>query len=64
MLPTGRFPQLEIKRLCELRAWLHANHAQVEAVWLVTWMRSVPERSRSVASCVLWLNLQMRWDGW
>lgn len=43
MLPTERFPRLEITRPSDLREWLQANHSQVEAVWLVTWMRSVPE---------------------
>jgi uncharacterized protein YdeI (YjbR/CyaY-like superfamily) len=43
MLPAERFPRLEITSPFDLREWLQANHSQVEAVWLVTWMRSVPE---------------------
>lgn len=39
-----RFPHVEVTSEQELLDWLHRHHGQAEAVWLVTWKKSVPER--------------------
>jgi uncharacterized protein YdeI (YjbR/CyaY-like superfamily) len=44
MLPTSRFEQLEVTSIAQLRDWLAANHDRTEGVWLVTWMKVVPDR--------------------
>lgn len=42
MIDTDRFPQVEVASVAELHRWLVENHTRVEAVWLVTYRRSVP----------------------
>lgn len=44
MLPTERFEKLEVENLAQLRGWLAANHDRAEGVWLVTWMKNVPDK--------------------
>lgn len=44
MLPTDRFAQLEVTSLAQLRDWLAANHGRDEGVWLVTWLKAVPDK--------------------
>jgi uncharacterized protein YdeI (YjbR/CyaY-like superfamily) len=44
MLPTERFEQIEVSSREALRAWLAAHHAREEGVWLVTFMKCVPEK--------------------
>ena len=40
MLTTASFAQIEIDKEEDLYAWLAANHAQKESVWLVTYKKS------------------------
>lgn len=40
MLATESFAQIEIDNQEDLHAWLVANHAQKESVWLVTYKKS------------------------
>lgn len=40
MLATSSFAQIEIDNETDLYAWLAANHAQKESVWLVTYKKS------------------------
>lgn len=40
MLATSSFSQIEIDNEQDLHAWLAANHAQKESVWLVTYKKS------------------------
>lgn len=42
MIPTQRFEQVEIASLDDLRAWLAANHAREDSVWIVRWKRGAP----------------------
>ncbi len=44
MIPTERFPKVEVQSREDLRAWLAENHAREEGVWLVTFMKSVPDK--------------------
>lgn len=40
----NKFPRIEVASLDELWAWLAANHAEAESVWLVTWKADHRER--------------------
>lgn len=42
MIETERFPQIEVASATELHRWLSKNHSRSEAVWLVTYRKSVP----------------------
>ena len=44
MIASDRFEQVEIASIEALRAWLAANHARTEGVWLVTWKKAVPAK--------------------
>lgn len=44
MIPTERFEKVEVASLAGLRDWLAANHAREEGVWLVRYMKTVPEK--------------------
>jgi uncharacterized protein YdeI (YjbR/CyaY-like superfamily) len=44
MLPTDRFEKVEVENLAQLRNWLAANHDREEGVWLLTYMRVVPDK--------------------
>ncbi len=44
MVNTDRFPQVEVGSIAELHRWPSHNHSRAEAVWLVTYRKSVPAR--------------------
>lgn len=44
MINTDRFPWVEVASIAELHLWLEQNHTRDEAVWLVTWRKSVPSK--------------------
>ncbi len=44
MLATDRFQQVEVESTGQLHDWLALNHVRTEGVWLVTFLKSVPER--------------------
>jgi uncharacterized protein YdeI (YjbR/CyaY-like superfamily) len=44
MIPTGRFDQVEVASLGELRIWLASNHGRHEGVWLVRFKKNVPSK--------------------
>ena len=49
MIATGRFKQVAIESVDDLRAWLAINHASYDSVWLVTFKKAVPEKHVSRA---------------
>lgn len=44
MINTDRFTCVEVASIAELHFWLEQNHTRDEAVWLVTWRKSVPSK--------------------
>lgn len=44
MIDSDRFPRIEVDSAHELRRWLAVNHSRAEAVWLVTYRKSVPAK--------------------
>ncbi|MEM1348735.1 MAG: YdeI/OmpD-associated family protein [Myxococcota bacterium] len=44
MTKTENFEKVEVTSQVELRAWLEANHAQTDAVWVVTYKKHTGER--------------------
>ncbi|MEO1537665.1 MAG: YdeI/OmpD-associated family protein [Pseudomonadota bacterium] len=44
MIATDDFAKVEVTSAHALRAWLEANHAQQDSIWLVTWKKSTPEK--------------------
>lgn len=44
MIASDRFPQIEVTSVEDLHHWLAQNHSRTEAVWLVTYRKSVPAR--------------------
>lgn len=44
MIPTSRYPQIEVASIAEVRHWLAANHRQTTPVWLVRYRKTVPEK--------------------
>lgn len=44
MISTERFEHVEVTSPTELETWLHAHHAQPEAIWLVTYKKAVPAK--------------------
>ncbi|GAB2488494.1 YdeI/OmpD-associated family protein [Algoriphagus taiwanensis] len=44
MIQTDNFQKVEVTSAAELRSWLEQNHRQEESVWLVTYMKAVPEK--------------------
>lgn len=44
MIDTDRFPQVEVVSVAQLHQWLTENHSRTEAVWLVTYRKSVPAK--------------------
>lgn len=44
MLLTERFEKVAVENAAQLRDWLAANHAREEGVWLVTFMKCVPDK--------------------
>jgi uncharacterized protein YdeI (YjbR/CyaY-like superfamily) len=43
-MDADKFARIEVKSDAELWAWLDANHAQTESVWLVTWRAQHKDR--------------------
>jgi uncharacterized protein YdeI (YjbR/CyaY-like superfamily) len=43
MIQTDNFQKVEVTSSAELRAWLEAHYGQEESVWLVTFLKVVPE---------------------
>ncbi|MBA4301750.1 MAG: hypothetical protein C0433_16850 [Cyclobacterium sp.] len=44
MIQTDNFEKLEVSSKPELRTWLEENHGQENSVWLVTFLKIVPEK--------------------
>lgn len=44
MIQTNHFQQVEVSSSAELRSWLEQHHQQEESVWLVTFLKAVPEK--------------------
>jgi uncharacterized protein YdeI (YjbR/CyaY-like superfamily) len=62
MIDTERFEHVEVTSVEELRAWLVANHAQREGIWLVTFKKHVSGKYLSVSDmldemlCFGWID--------
>ncbi len=68
MLETERFEQVEVRSAAELRAWLAANHARTEGVWLVTHRKEAEPAAYIPMTAVLdellcfgWIDGLRRW---
>lgn len=44
MIQTDHFQKVEVSSSAELRSWLEQHHQQEESVWLVTFLKVVPEK--------------------
>ncbi len=44
MIESDRFPKVEVTSVDELHRWLTLNHDRTEAVWLVTYRKSIPAK--------------------
>ena len=44
MIQTDHFQKVEVSSSAELRSWLEQHHQQEESVWLVTFLKAVPEK--------------------
>lgn len=44
MIAAGRFEQVAVASIAELRDWLMAHHGRGDSVWLVTWKKAEPTR--------------------
>lgn len=44
MIQTDNFQKVEVTSSTELRSWLEQHHGQVESVWLVTFLKAVPDK--------------------
>ena len=44
MIQTDNFQKVEVTSSSDLRTWLEQNHQQKESVWLVTYLKVVPEK--------------------
>lgn len=49
MTSPDRFPHVEVHDEGELHAWLEQHHAQTDAVWLITWKKTVPDRGSTAS---------------
>ena len=62
MIDTERFEHVEVASVDELRAWLVANHAQEQSIWLVTFKKHVSGKYISVSDildevlCFGWID--------
>lgn len=60
------FPQVEVTSRAQLRAWLAANHAQSESVWIIRYKKAAGGRHVSVrelvseALCFGWIDSAVR----
>ena len=43
-IKSDAFARVEVASEAELWAWLEAHHAQTESVWIVTYLKAVPEK--------------------
>ena len=44
MIDADKFERVTVNSRAALFAWLDEHHAQADAVWVVTWKKSVPEK--------------------
>lgn len=62
MIQTDNFQKVEVSSARELRAWLEQNQLQEESVWLVTFLKIVPEKYLSTGEvldeliCFGWID--------
>lgn len=62
MIQTDNFQKVEVSSARELRAWLEQNQLQEESVWLVTYLKIVPEKYLSTGEvldelvCFGWID--------
>jgi uncharacterized protein YdeI (YjbR/CyaY-like superfamily) len=62
MIQTDNFQKVEVSSSAELRSWLEQHHQQEESVWLVTFLKIVPEKYLSTAEvldeliCFGWID--------
>lgn len=62
MIQTDNFQKVEVSSKAELRHWLEQNHQQEESVWLVTYLKAVPEKYLSISEvldeliCFGWID--------
>lgn len=49
LIESGRFAQVQVVSVAQLRSWLEAHHGQQDAVWLVTFKKAVPAKYLSTA---------------
>lgn len=62
MLQTDNFQKVEVSSSAELRSWLEKNYSQEESVWLVTFLKIVPEKYLSTSEvldeliCFGWID--------
>lgn len=43
MIQTDNFQKVEVTSQAELRRWLEQHYQQEKSVWLVTYLKAVPE---------------------
>jgi uncharacterized protein YdeI (YjbR/CyaY-like superfamily) len=62
MIQTDNFLKVEVSSSDELRSWLEKNHGQEDSVWLVTFLKIVPEKYLSTSEvldeliCFGWID--------
>jgi uncharacterized protein YdeI (YjbR/CyaY-like superfamily) len=62
MIQTDNFLKVEVSSAAELRAWLEQHYLQEESVWLVTFLKIVPEKYLSTGEvldeliCFGWID--------
>ncbi len=62
MIQTEHFQKVEVSSSTELRSWLEQHHQQEESVWLVTFLKAVPEKYVSTSEvldeliCFGWID--------
>jgi uncharacterized protein YdeI (YjbR/CyaY-like superfamily) len=62
MIQTDNFLKVEVSSSAELRSWLEKNHGQEDSVWLVTFLKIVPEKYLSTSEvldeliCFGWID--------
>ena len=62
MLQTDNFLKVEVSSSAELRSWLEQHYGQEESVWLVTFLKIVPEKYLSTSEvldeliCFGWID--------
>jgi uncharacterized protein YdeI (YjbR/CyaY-like superfamily) len=49
MIQTDTFQKVEVSSTAELRDWLEQHYKQEESVWLVTFLKIVPEKYLSIS---------------